>query len=96
MHPCQVGINVANTIKNAGTEIYAIVYSDLEYDNECEPVDGYHAGWPDDDHGRVHRDAADRQPRRLPGRPRSDELLKHILHQVSGELTGATTSRLVK
>ena len=35
MHPCQVGINVANTIKNAGTEIYAIVYSDLEWDNEC-------------------------------------------------------------
>lgn len=95
MHPCQVGINVANTIKNAGTEIYAIVYSDLEWDNECSPVDGYHAGWPDD----TMDGYTAMQQIASPGDYLEDPdpmNLKHILHQVSGELTGATTSRLVK
>ena len=86
---------MANTIKNAGTEIYAIVYSDLEWDNECSPVDGYHAGWPDD----TMDGYTAMQQIASPGDYLEDPdpmNLKHILHQVSGELTGATTSRLVK
>ncbi len=95
-HPCEAGINNADTLKKSGTEIYAIVYSDLEGDEYCgatmnyggsgapsNPLTGYQAMEQIASPGDY---LVDPDPAKLVG----------ILRQVSGAISGDNTSHLVK
>ncbi len=95
-HPCEAGIANADTLKKGGTEIYAIVYSDLEGDEYCgatmdyggsgapkNPMTGYEAMKQIASPGDYLEDP-------------DPANLVHILHQVSGAISGDNTSHLVK
>ena len=77
-HPCEAGINNANTLKKSGTEIYAIVYSDLEGDEYCGSDGGLRRGrGPHQSADRIPGHGADREPWGLPRRSRSGEACGH-------------------
>jgi Putative Flp pilus-assembly TadE/G-like/von Willebrand factor type A domain len=96
-HPCQVGIQQANAIKNQGVTIYAIAYGTLGDDEYCNI--SRDAVWAQVDAASTMDGYDAMQQIASPGDYFADpdpSALRNILHEATEQMLGAQSTRLVK